>query len=118
MNLATILKMLGVKVSPETVAQLQVLIPQIPTKVNELINANMAAIKSFDSRLQKIENAVIERRVEVYSGKDFDERLQRIEQNLNILKERMTNGRRRDADSNNGDRAPISGIRGGSDLRD
>lgn len=55
MNLGTVLKMLGVEISPTVLGQIEALIPQIPAKANELIAANMAAIKQFDDRLRAIE---------------------------------------------------------------
>lgn len=58
MNFVAILKMLGIKLAPETAAQIQAMIPQIPGKVNELIKANAAAIKNFDERLSRIEAAL------------------------------------------------------------
>ena len=88
MNLTTILKMLGVKVSPEIVAQLQALIPQIPAKANELISANMAALKSFDERLTKIE----ELQLQILGQQDFLCRAMRQNGEKN-------NGRRTDSNS-------------------
>jgi len=63
MALGSIFKMLGVKVPPATVAQIEALIPQIPTKANELIAANMAAIKNFDDRLQVLEGLAEQHRL-------------------------------------------------------
>jgi hypothetical protein len=55
MNLKSILKMLGIKIADETARQIEVLIPQIPTKVNQLIEMNSAAVKNFDERLKVLE---------------------------------------------------------------
>jgi hypothetical protein len=63
MNLGAILKMLGVKISPETLAQIEALIPQVPAKANELISANMAAIKNFDERLRTLEELAEQHRL-------------------------------------------------------
>jgi DNA repair exonuclease SbcCD nuclease subunit len=52
MNLGMILKMLGVKVAPEQLAQLEAIIPQIPAKISEVIAYLNGAIKNFDDRLR------------------------------------------------------------------
>lgn len=59
MNLKSILKMLGIKIPDETMRQIEVLIPQLPQKVNELIAMNSAAVKNFDERLARIEDQLV-----------------------------------------------------------
>ena len=77
MNLAIILKALGVKIAPESAAQIQALIPQIPGKVNELIKYNVDAVKRLDERLEGIER-----------------RQHLIMDALNQIKEQLSDGKR------------------------
>ena len=47
--------MLGVKVTPEQVAAIEAIIPQIPGKIQQTINVVNAALQNFDERLRNIE---------------------------------------------------------------
>src|SRR5579864_1995667 len=58
MNLAFILKALGVKVSPEQVAAIEALIPQIPGKIQQTIEVINAALQNFDHRLMVLETEI------------------------------------------------------------
>ncbi len=49
--LTNILKALGVKITPETLAQIEALLPQIPEKVNALIAWNRQALQTFHTAL-------------------------------------------------------------------
>lgn len=55
MNLGALLKMLGIKVPPEVVKQIEAMIPQLPGKVQETIVLINAAVQNFDGRLRQIE---------------------------------------------------------------
>jgi hypothetical protein len=55
MNLATILKMLGVKIPPDKMAALEAFIPQIPMKGQQVIDGVNFALKNFDERLKALE---------------------------------------------------------------
>jgi len=55
MNLASILKMFGVKISPEQVKKLEELAPQIPAIVAEVVRKVDAHISHTDMRLSAIE---------------------------------------------------------------
>jgi hypothetical protein len=57
MNLGGILKMLGIKISPETTAQIEAVIPQIPTIVQQGIATVNGAVQNFDQRLKALEAA-------------------------------------------------------------
>lgn len=77
MNLGTILKMLGIKLPPDKLAQIEAMLPQIPGKVNEIITANAAAIKRYDEKLEGIER-----------------RQHLIMDSLNTIREELSNARR------------------------
>lgn len=49
------LKALGLDIPPEQIAMLQVLIPQLPAKINEASAAINGALQNFDSRLRVLE---------------------------------------------------------------
>ena len=66
MDLGTILKVLGVKIPPETIKQIEAMAPQIPGRVVQAI----AVINSFDARLARMEEAL--ERIEVYVGSSDD----------------------------------------------
>ena len=53
-NLGVIMKAVGVKIAPDKLAQIEAMIPQIPAKVNELINFNAAAVRRYDEKLEEI----------------------------------------------------------------
>jgi len=55
MNLATILKMLGVKIPPDKMAAIEAFIPQIPVKGQQVIDGVNFALKNFDERLRALE---------------------------------------------------------------
>lgn len=55
MNLGTILKMLGIKLPPDKLAQIEAMLPQVPAKINEVLKANQAAIVRYDEKLDGIE---------------------------------------------------------------
>jgi hypothetical protein len=56
MNLIeTALKAAGIKISPETVRQLEVLIPQLPARANEVIEYVRRWQADFEARLTAIE---------------------------------------------------------------
>lgn len=55
MNLGLLLKMLGVKVTPEQIAAIEAIIPQIPGKIQQTINVINAALQNFDARLRALE---------------------------------------------------------------
>lgn len=55
MNLATILKFLGVKVTSEQIAQLEIVIPQIPARAVEIIKYVNLSVSNFESRLGVLE---------------------------------------------------------------
>ena len=50
-----LLKSLGLEVTPETLAMLSALLPQIPAKINEVITHVNATLQNFDQRLKTIE---------------------------------------------------------------
>lgn len=68
-GLAMMLKALGIKITPETLAQIEALLPQIPAKVNQLIEWNRTALIKFSTSLESI----------VSNSKESNERLQRME---------------------------------------
>ena len=52
------LKALGLEIAPEHLAMLQALIPQLPAKINEVVQGINAALANFDARLRALEIAV------------------------------------------------------------
>lgn len=54
LNIATILKVLGVKVTPEQTSQLEVIIPQIPMRAKSIIEAVNAMIERNDAKMTAI----------------------------------------------------------------
>jgi hypothetical protein len=48
-------KSLGIEITPETMAMLAALLPQLPAKINEVVQAVNAALTNFDMRLRAIE---------------------------------------------------------------
>jgi len=56
--IAMLLKGLGVELTPEQLAQLQVLVPQLPAKVNEIIQM----VNIWDARLKNIERMLEQQR--------------------------------------------------------
>ena len=62
MNLGLLLKMLGVKVTPEQIAAIEAIIPQIPGKIQQTINVINAALQNFDERLQILEDRQLKHR--------------------------------------------------------
>jgi hypothetical protein len=54
-GIAMMLKALGVEITPEQIAMLQALIPQLPAKVNEAFSTINAALANFDARLRALE---------------------------------------------------------------
>jgi len=72
MNLSAILKMFGVKISPEQVKKLEELIPQIPGIVAEVVCKVDAHIAHTDMRLMAIESRLerIEDGIERNNGDD------------------------------------------------
>lgn len=55
MNLGAILKMLGIKVPPETVGQIEAILPRVPAIVQQTIASVNGALKVYDERLARIE---------------------------------------------------------------
>lgn len=55
MNLGAILKMLGIKIPPETLKQIEEMIPQVPRIVQQTIATVNFSLKSYDERLKVIE---------------------------------------------------------------
>ena len=49
------LKALGLEIAPEHLAMLQALIPQLPAKINEVVQGINAALANFDARLRALE---------------------------------------------------------------
>jgi len=62
MNLGLLLKMLGVKVTPEQIAAIEAIIPQIPGKIQQTINVVNAALQNFDERLRVLEDRQLKHR--------------------------------------------------------
>jgi len=60
MQLTTILKMIGVEVTEETLEMLQALIPQLPAKVNEVVTAINLTLQNFDARLNALEQSQLQ----------------------------------------------------------
>jgi hypothetical protein len=60
MNLGAILKMLGIKIPPETVKQIEDLIPKIPGIVQQGIITINAALRRYDDRLARIERTQLQ----------------------------------------------------------
>jgi hypothetical protein len=57
MNFGALLKMLGIKVPPETVAQIEVILPQLPAKIQGVIGLVNLAVQNFDARLRSMEQS-------------------------------------------------------------
>jgi hypothetical protein len=55
MNLGSILRILGVKMTREQVKQLEEILPQIPAKAGEVVKAVNDSLRNFDERLRGIE---------------------------------------------------------------
>lgn len=55
MSLALIMKALGVKIPPETLAQVERIIPQIPARANQAIQLINAAVQQADQRARALE---------------------------------------------------------------
>lgn len=66
MSLSPILKMLGVNVSAQDIANIEALIPQVPGKVSEVLVFLNTAVTNFHQRLTMLEssNAKIESQLE------------------------------------------------------
>lgn len=69
MNLGMLLKMLGVKISPEDLAKVEAIIPQIPARAQQLI----AFANNLDARLKSVERKQVEI-LEALHGSDSDTR--------------------------------------------
>lgn len=54
-GLLMMLKAFGVNITPAQAEEIEKLIPQIPTKANQLIEFNVKWIQNFDNRLVAIE---------------------------------------------------------------
>jgi len=67
--------MLGVKIPPETVAQIEAIVPQLPAKIQEIIGVVNSTLQNFDKRLKAIEtalaaqNELLVKLLEVYNGR-------------------------------------------------
>jgi len=57
LNLSTIAKMLGVNISPEDIAKVEAIIPQIPGRAVEVINTVNAAVVNYHERMVTLEKA-------------------------------------------------------------
>lgn len=55
MNITSILKILGVKIPPDKLAQIEALLPQIPEKANQIVSSVNHALRTSDQRLTAIE---------------------------------------------------------------
>ncbi len=55
MNLGLLLKMLGVKVTPEQVAMIEAIIPQVPGKIQQIVTVINGSLHNFDQRLRALE---------------------------------------------------------------
>ncbi len=55
MNLGLLLKMLGVKVTPEQVAMIEAIIPQVPGKIQQVVTVINGSLQNFDHRLRALE---------------------------------------------------------------
>ncbi len=55
MNLGLLLKMLGVKVTPEQVAMIEAIIPQVPGKIQQIVAVVNGSLQNFDMRLRALE---------------------------------------------------------------
>ncbi len=58
MNLGLLLKMLGVKVTPEQIAMIEAIIPQIPGRIQQAVTVINGSLQNFDQRLKAIEEAL------------------------------------------------------------
>src|SRR5271154_358389 len=69
-GLQTILKMLGVEVTEEHVQFVEQLIPQLPGKINEIVQAINGCLINFDGRLKALEThqAEINRKLDLLIG--------------------------------------------------
>jgi hypothetical protein len=59
MNLGLLLKMLGVKIAPEQIAQIEALLPQLPGKLQEIIGVVNSSLQNVDHRLRAIEAQIM-----------------------------------------------------------
>ncbi len=84
-GLATMLRALGIAISPEHIQAIQELLPVLPQKLNEAWNIIHAALTNFDGRLLTLEK----------------QNAELINQNAQIL-EVLRNGRRTDAGTDPG----------------
>jgi hypothetical protein len=55
MNLGAILKMLGIKVPPEVVGQIEAILPKLPAIIQQSIATINGALRTYDERLTNIE---------------------------------------------------------------
>lgn len=59
-GLIMMLKALGVEITPEQIAMIQAIIPQIPGKINEAAEIINRTLQNFDARLRAIETELKE----------------------------------------------------------
>lgn len=57
-GLGMALKAFGVKISDEDIAQVEILLPQLPARVQQAITVMNAAVQMYDYRLSRIEAAL------------------------------------------------------------
>ena len=55
-GLGMMLKALGVNITPENITSIEVLVPQIPAKLQQAITTVNNALTNFDSRLKALES--------------------------------------------------------------
>jgi hypothetical protein len=55
MNLAFVLKALGIKIAPEQISMIEAVIPQLPAKAVEVVGVVNRALVNFDQRLAALE---------------------------------------------------------------
>lgn len=71
-----VLKGLGIKIPPETIAAIEALAPQIPSMVQKFLQIFDANVREFDARLKAIEQNQI-KILEGLNGNRIDTRIER-----------------------------------------
>jgi hypothetical protein len=82
-NLQSILKMAGIEVPPNVVAQLEVIIPQIPSRLNEFIQVVNFNLEQFHEKLRTLES----------QNQRLSEQIADLKENQNVNHRSVSTGR-------------------------
>jgi hypothetical protein len=80
-GVTTLLKSLGVNVTDEHIKQLEILLPQLPAKAQEVIKFNVEKWQQMDARLAQLEHRATN------AESEHAELLEKMEEILNVTKQ-------------------------------